>query len=660
MSDNKYFDLIEGYINKNDNSRNNANLVYSLPTLNNILSGAISKDYWFDNVYKDYKGLSARLLHNEGWVYFHNMSIIWPYCSGFSAKDIATLGLNSSAANNIFTRPPKYYRSLLDLSANFIAVISQEIHWAVAINDLTAIVASFMRYQEEVKWKPIDFHDLVNSYESFVYAVNTPFRAGNSPFTNITMNFEWDPHLQDEYVVIWWEILDIKYKDISTKYLDKSNRAFIDTMKKWDGKWKPFTFPLVTINIYDEFEWDNDTFNYLLENMDKWGGCYFENYQSEPFKDEKWQKVNKFIEPRDSKSQRSFCCRFRVNFDDILRASWGSSFRSNAWVWWVAVFNINLNRITYISKENGKWNKKKFFSYLDTMLEATQHFAQSRRKFIEAHKELYPYFFYYNKSLDTFFNVLSVAWWEECVINLWYKEWLKSEEGRQVAHEIASFIVDKINEMMIRDKAPVSLEFAPSENGSPTMAKKDIAFVHMLKEWWKSVVFPDADFQYNGDIFVQWNGTDAYLTSWFQPPYHEKNIWAQIQISAEFQSYATGWSVQHFFLWEKLPISVKKKLISKTFEKPVMYMTLTPTLTTCQDCSEQMVWEHLFCPHCNSTNVQVASRIIWFLRPIAGKNLRVDNDRLDWDENYWQDARRVDWACRKQTIEDDINVLLQD
>ncbi len=76
MSDNKYFDLIEGYINKNDNSRNNANLVYSLPTLNNILSGAISKDYWFDNVYKDYKGLSARLLHNEGWVYFHNMSII--------------------------------------------------------------------------------------------------------------------------------------------------------------------------------------------------------------------------------------------------------------------------------------------------------------------------------------------------------------------------------------------------------------------------------------------------------------------------------------------------------------------------------------------------------------------------------------------------------
>jgi ribonucleoside-triphosphate reductase len=52
------------------------------------------------------------------------------------------------------------------------------------------------------------------------------------------------------------------------------------------------------------------------------------------------------------------------------------------------------------------------------MLEAAQHFAQQRRKFIEDHKELYPYFFYYNRSLDTFFNVLSVVGGYECIVNL--------------------------------------------------------------------------------------------------------------------------------------------------------------------------------------------------------------------------------------------------
>lgn len=660
MTKNKYFDLINWYIQRDDYSRNNANLVYSLPTLNSILSGAIAKDFWFDKVYKDYKWIAARDLHEEGWIYFHNMSILWPYCAGWSAKDIAMLWLNSTASNNIATRPPKYYRSLLDQCANFISVVSQEIHWACALNDLTAIVASYVWYQEEIKWKSVDYHDLVNAYESFIYAVNTPFRAGNSPFTNITMNFDWDPHLQDDYVVVGWEIQEKKYSQIDQKYLDISNKAFIDAMKIGDAKWKPFTFPLITVNVYDDFDWNNKVFNYLLEHMDKWWGCYFENYRTKPFEDENYKKINKYIEPRDASSQRSFCCRFRVNFEDILKASGGSSFRSNAWVWWVAVFNINLNRLAYLSMQNGKWNEKYFFEKLDFMMEAAETFAQRRRKFIESHKELYPYFFFYNKSLDTFFNIISVVGWEEAIVNLGYENWLKSEEWRKIAHKIANFIVEKIDSMMAQDQVPISLEYAPSENGAPTLAKKDKIFVAKLAQWEKSKVFPDENMQYHWDIYVQWEWTDVYLTSGFQPPYNEKNIWAQIQISSEFQSYATGGSVQHFFLWEKMPLDMKKKLVKVTFEKPVSYMTLTPTITSCQDCWQQMVWEHLICPHCASANVMVASRVIGYLRPIAGKNLTKENWRLDGDENYWQDSRRADWATRKQTIQDDIDALMQD
>ncbi len=659
---NKYFDIVNGYLAKDDNSRNNANFIYSLPTLNSLVAGAVIKDFWFDEVYRDYKGVKARDLYDEWWIYFHNMSILWPYCAGFSAKDIATLGLNSTAVNNICTRPPRYFKSLLDHCYNFIAVVSQEIHGACAINDLTAIVASYLWHYEEIRGRELDYHDIINSYEAFIYAVNTPFRAWNSPFTNITMNFEWDPHLKDEYVVIWWEVLARKYKDIPQRYLDMSNKAFIDAMKMWDAKGKPFTFPLITVNIYDDFEWDNEIFNYLLENMDKWWGCYFENYTTTWANDDNWRKINKFIEPRDQTSQRSFCCRFRVNFEDIIRASWWSSFRANSWVGWVAVFNINLNRIAYLSMEDGKWNREKFYAKLEFMLEAAQTFAQRRREFIEAHKALYPYFFFYNKSLDTFFNVLSVAGGEEAIINIGYADGLKSERWRKVWHEIASFIVDKINMMMERDKVPVSLEFAPSENGAPTMAKKDINFVLDLKENpdKKSKCFPEERYQYNWDLFVQGLGGEVFMTSWFQPPYNEKNIWAQIQISAEFQSYATWWSVQHMFLGEHLPIEMKKKLINTTFKKPVMYMTLTPTITTCGDCKQQMVGEHLICPHCGSANVQVASRVIWYFRPIAGKNIKKTECTFDGEENYWQDSRRADWTTRKQTFKEDIDTILED
>jgi len=662
MIENKYFQLIDWYIQKDDHSRNNANFIYSLPTLNNILSWAISKDFWFDEIYKDYEWVKARDLQEEWWIYFHNMSILWPYCAWFSAKDIATLWLNSNAKNNIATRPPKYYRSLLDQCANFIAVISQEIHWACALNDLTAIVWSYIWYYEEIKWKNLDYQDIVNAYESFIYAVNTPFRAWNSPFTNITMNFDWDEHIKDEYIIIWWNIMKQKYKELDKKYLDISNQAFIDAMKLWDGNWKPFAFPLITVNIYDNFDWENTTFNYLLENMDKWWGCYFENYQTKPFEDEEFKKLNKYIQPRDAWSQRSFCCRFRVSFEDILKASWWSSFRSNAWVWWVWVFNINLNRIAYLSKkEDGTWNKKLFFEKLDFILQAAQSFAQKRRNFIEDHKELYPYFFYYNKSLSTFFNVISIVWWEEAIVNLWYKEWLKDNEWRKIWHKIAEYIVDKINYMMEKDKVPVSLEFAPSESAAPTLAKKDLAFVEWLKNWQKSKIFTEDNFnKYNWKIYVQWDWNDVFLTSWFQPPYNEKNIWAQIRISAEFQSYATWWSVQHMFLWEKMETNMKKNFVKKIFEKPISYITLTPTITVCNDCWEYTVWEHLSCQKCWSKNVMVASRVIWYLKPISSGNLKKENERLDWDENYWQDARRKDWATRKQTVWEDIKQIIED
>jgi hypothetical protein len=56
----------------------------------------------------------------------------------------------------------------------------------------------------------------------------------------------------------------------------------------------------------------------------------------------------------------------------------------------------------------------------------------------------------------------------------------------------------------------------------------------------------------------------------------------------------------------------------------------------------------------------VASRVIGYLRPIAWKNLRKNNWRLDGEENYWQNSRRADWASRKQTVQEDINLLMQD
>jgi len=101
-------------------------------------------------------------------------------------------------------------------------------------------------------------------------------------------------------------------------------------MKEGDAKKKAFTFPLITVNIYDNFDFEDEVFNFLLESMDSWGGCYFENYQTKPFENEEFKKLNPTIEPRDASTQRSFCCRFKIDMSDILKASGSNSFRSNA------------------------------------------------------------------------------------------------------------------------------------------------------------------------------------------------------------------------------------------------------------------------------------------------------------------------------------------
>jgi len=109
MDSNKFNSIIDKYIDHDDLSRHNSNLIYSLPALNAILCGQASKDYWLDKVY----GEKIKALHNEGWLYIHNLDVLGPYCSGYSAVDIAIKGLNSTAKNSIKTKAPKHVHSLL-------------------------------------------------------------------------------------------------------------------------------------------------------------------------------------------------------------------------------------------------------------------------------------------------------------------------------------------------------------------------------------------------------------------------------------------------------------------------------------------------------------------------------------------------------------------
>jgi len=303
----KYFRLIDLFIKNTDVARNNANFVRSLPVLEHIVTGEIMKDYLLNEIYK---GLPVKIHHEEGWAYHHQLYKISLYCLGLSAKDIAYHGLQSNAKNERKAKPPKRLETLFMQCANLICLISQEVSGATSLNDISTVAAGYLWYLETNNIKKYSDYDLKNIWQEFLYNVNLPFRSGNSPFSNITLDFgKPNARLKDEPVVYAGKLLDITYKDIPAEYYDRINMAFINAMYEGDADGNPFTFPLITVNITENFDWENKAWKELLKKSEYFGGFYVQNYLKEPFeKDSVYKKKNPYIKPFDEGMIYSNCC----------------------------------------------------------------------------------------------------------------------------------------------------------------------------------------------------------------------------------------------------------------------------------------------------------------------------------------------------------------
>ncbi len=658
----KIFSLIENYLAKDDLSRHNANLIYGLPAMAGIISAYVQKDYYLNKILNE----EERLLHEEGWWYHHQMSMLSPYCAGFSAVDIMKHGLQSLNSFSVKSKPPRHLKAFLDQSANFILKVSQEISGAVALNDLTTVAAAYVWYERQKK--NITYDEIKNAFQSFVYNVNLDFRSGNSPFTNVTVNIGGPaPALAEEPVIIGgkYSFSNVTFSDIPKEIYDEVNMALFEVMAQGDSEGKPWTFPLITVYITDDFDWDSPVFNALLDLMDNFGGVYLENYVSKPFMDKKWREKVENLEVRDPKLQRSFCCRFQVDLQELTKVPHtGSIFGNASGVGSIGVITINFNRLGYLHK--GDVNG--LMDHLDFLLEKARTVLNKKRKFILEHEDLYPTFFYYvDRSLNTYFNTISLGGGHEGLINFGIKDGILSEEGLRLAKIVAGHVLEKIREFQKEDGIAWNFEYAPMETAAGYLAKKDLEFARCIsnKNCEKFMLFRELydnpePFK-NRQIYVSVSDERPLMTSGFQPPFSCKNMSKLVYTSAITQNYATGGSVLHLFLGEKLSAESKKRLVrSMFFNYPVKYITLTPTLTVCNDCKRRFVGEHIKCPSCGSDNTVIYSRVIGYFRPIARK-VKVKDTSLglyEGEENVWQDSRRGDWATRGILNENDVESFL--
>ncbi|WP_339060166.1 anaerobic ribonucleoside-triphosphate reductase [Tepidibacillus marianensis] len=453
--------------------RENSNYVFSLPLLRLNLTNYSEEHYLLNSILPK----ELKELYDDGIVYIHDKQLS-PYCLSVSCKDVATFGIPTLAKNMLSSKPTKRLDILLRHFSNIIVLMSQQVSGAVMLSQMTTIAAAYLYIEEIEVSKTYSDYEIKQLFQSIIWEMNMPLRSGSqSAFSNITMEFgKSSEEIKDEYVVIGGKPRNFKYKDIPSEYFDRINKAIIDVMAEGTGNGIPFTFPLITIPIDDNFNFNNELFLYLLDKMYNWGGVYFENFRISPFDNEYYRNLNPLIKAKDPEVSRSLCCRLQIDLKLLSQVGGGIFGSSTGSTGAVQVLNLNINRILMEFGHNESLLKLKIKEYMEIM----QNGHQAKRTWIEANKELYPTFFAFNKNLQNYFNVFAITGMHEGLINMGFENGLKNKDGKKLAHKIMQFMTEIVNEFIVRDQVACGIEYAPAENAAIKLARHDLKWAKKI------------------------------------------------------------------------------------------------------------------------------------------------------------------------------------
>jgi len=338
-------------------------------------------------------------------------------------------------------------------------------------------------------------------------------------------------------------------------------------------------------------------------------------------------------------------CRLNIDLSLLSKVGGGIFGSSTGNTGAVQVLNINLNRMLLEYRfEMGK-DFEKLKIRLREVLEILEENHQRKRNWILNNKQLYPTFFAYNENLKNYFNVFAVSAMHEGLINIGYEEGLKNEEGKDFAHKVMQYIHSVIDEFIVRDEVACGVEFSPNENAGVKLARHDLKYGK----------------RFNTDIFVQGDieSGEVYTTSGCMLPFSEEDFTEQIENAGEFQGYGTSGSILHQFLESKIEPKKIDEHIVNLFKKPIIYTTLSPTMTSCMSCGQQLVATDGAnidkCPVCGSDDIATFSRVIGYTKMISRKNVKIKDGKYEGEDNFWSNSRRRDWAIRKRLTEEDID-----
>ncbi len=592
---------VDQYLEKMDwEVQENANMAFSLQGLNHYAVSYIVKKYWLNKIYPQ----EIREANESGDFHLHNLDTLAPYCSGWDLYDFLRRGFGGTPGK-LESVPPKHLRTVLGQIVNFIYTLAGEVAGAVSFSNFDTLLAPFIYYDG------LNYHQVKQAMQEFLFNMATPTRVGfQCPFSNVTLDLTPSPSFAKQPVIIGGVPMEKTYGEFQSE-MNMLNKAFYEVMMEGDKNQRVFTFPIPTVSITKNFDWDNPDLEPMWEATAKYGVNYFTNY------------INSDMNPEDV---RSMCCRLRLDMTELHKRG-GGLFGAGALTGSIGVVTINMPRLGYLSK-----TKKEFFERLSHLMDIAKESLELKRKVIENYieKGLYPYSRHYlsniKKSRGAYygnhFSTIGIVGMNEMLVNF-LGENIASHKGRVFTLEVMDFMRERMLGYQKETGNIYNLKATPTESTSYRLSLKDKA------------KYPD--------IAAAGTKKSPYYTNSTQLPVnYTDDIFEALKLQDDIQCRYNGGTVQHLFLGERLSDTASvKALVRKVFEKfKLPYITLTPTFSICPT-HGYLEGEHFKCPKCTIEQpCEVYTRVVGYLRPVGQFNLGKQQEYKD----------RKEYKVRKETI----------
>ncbi len=570
----------------------NANTGYSNAGLINNLAGKVIANYWLDKVYSKEEGYA----HRNGDYHIHDLDCLTGYCAGWSLRALLNEGFNG-VRGRVESRSPKHFREALGQMANFLGILQSE--WAGA-----QAFSSFDTYLAPYVFKDgLGYDDVKKALRSFIYNLNVPARWGQSPFTNVTIDwsvpedlaeqspmnsnrplFEGLSHLDEEAIKRGAASAeDLRYKHFLPE-MQMIDRAYYEIMTEGDKSGQPFTFPIPTVNITEDFDWHGPNTDVLFENTAKIGSSYFQNFVGSQYKKDANGQRERDPAAYKPGHVRSMCCRLQLDLRELLRRGNGL-FGSAEMTGSIGVVTINMARLGY----RYKGDRTALMTELGRLLDLAYSTLEKKRAFIQEmfDRGLYPYTKRYLPHFKNHFSTIGVNGINEMIRNFTDDEYdIASRKGIVFASWVLDFIRERLTRFQEESGNLYNLEATPAEGTTYRFAKED------------KKRYPD--------IIQAGFGEHIYYTNSTQlPASYTDDPYEALTMQDDLQCKYTGGTVLHLYMNERISSAdgcrVFVKKVIENFRLP--YITVTPLFSVCRK-HGYISGEHEYCPHCDEEIIQ--------------------------------------------------------